>query len=111
MLFQITACSNQNSLTREQLEIQSRADSAASSVLFEHELDETASYNIRTDGFLVIKFPESVADERCASLLVSNSCVISMKCLSIQIQPDIDSSHSAEAFIELSILLSQFFGN
>ena len=64
MLFLLAACVDQNSLTKEQLELQDRADAVVSSVLFEHDLDDTASYNVRRDGFLVLRFDESVPAEQ-----------------------------------------------
>ena len=53
-------CVDQQSLTQEELENQNRVDAIVSGVLFENELDEAASYNIHKDGFVVIKFGESV---------------------------------------------------
>ena len=64
LLVLLSGCVDQNSLTKEQIEIQNRADAVVSGVLFENELDETASYNVRKDGFLVIKFANSVPAEK-----------------------------------------------
>jgi hypothetical protein len=53
-------CTSQQSLSKEEQANQSRVDSLVSSVLFDNELDEEASYNIHRDGYIVIKFAESV---------------------------------------------------
>ena len=56
----LSGCAGQETLTQEEIEIQNRADAAVSSLLFEQELDQVASYNARKDGFVVIKFAKSV---------------------------------------------------
>ncbi|MEJ2609331.1 MAG: hypothetical protein P8179_04385 [Candidatus Thiodiazotropha sp.] len=53
-------CADQQSLTQKEMENQNRVDAIVSGVLFENDLDEAASYNIHKDGFVVIKFAESV---------------------------------------------------
>ncbi|MES9833444.1 MAG: hypothetical protein ABW139_14515 [Candidatus Thiodiazotropha sp. DIVDIV] len=63
-MFLVADCADQSTLTMEQLEKQSRADEIVSSVLFEHELDEEVSYNVRKDGFIVVKFAKSVRADR-----------------------------------------------
>ena len=60
----ISGCVNQNSLTQDQIEKQNRTDAVVSNVLFEHGLDEAASYNVHKDGFLVVKFAESVSSRK-----------------------------------------------
>ncbi|MET0028296.1 MAG: hypothetical protein ABW101_11730 [Candidatus Thiodiazotropha sp.] len=57
-------CADQQSLTQEELHNQSRVDAVVSGVLFENELDEVTSYNIRKDGFVVIRFAPSVPSEK-----------------------------------------------
>lgn len=57
----LAGCADQNSLTREQIKTQNRADAFVSGVLFDHDLDSDASYNIHKDGFLVIKFDDQVS--------------------------------------------------
>ena len=59
----LTACVDQNTLTSEQMELQGKADNAVAGILFENEIDTKASYNIHKDGFVVIKFHESVPEE------------------------------------------------
>lgn len=60
----LTACVDQNTLTKEEIETQNKVDSIVAGTLFEHELDTLASYNVRKDGFLVIKFDKSVTQEK-----------------------------------------------
>jgi hypothetical protein len=55
---------DQNSLTHDQIETQNRADAVVSNVLFKHELDEAVSYNIHKDGFLVVRFAQSVPTQK-----------------------------------------------
>lgn len=56
----LCGCAGQDSLSQEELKKQYQVDSVVSSVLFEHELDESASYHVRNDGFVVIKFADAV---------------------------------------------------
>lgn len=58
----IAACASQNVLTEEERRLQSDADTVVSQVLFEHELDRQASYNVHKDGRVVIQFAESVSE-------------------------------------------------
>lgn len=58
--FFVTACVDQNTLTKEEMIKQSQADAFVSGILFESDMDALASYNIRKDGFVVIKFDESI---------------------------------------------------
>lgn len=60
----LSACVDQNTLTREEIETQNKVDSIVAGTLFEHELDTLASYNVRKDGFLVIKFDKSVTRKK-----------------------------------------------
>lgn len=57
------ACTANNVLTKEEVRIQSESDAVVSGVLFEHELTESASYNVRKNGFVAIKFEESVSEK------------------------------------------------
>jgi len=63
LAFVLTACVDQNTLTQEEIIKQSQADALVSGVLFENDLDGQASYNIRKDGFVVIKFDESMSSK------------------------------------------------
>lgn len=59
----LIACSSQNVLTEQEIKIQNAADSVVAELLFEKELEVTASYNIRKNGFVVIRFDKSVPDK------------------------------------------------
>lgn len=63
-LLALSACVSDNVLTREEIEIQSKSADMVSSVLFEYDLDSSASYNIRKDGFVVINFDQSVSEKK-----------------------------------------------
>ena len=58
----ITACSSQNVLTAQEIKIQNAADSVVAELLFEKELEVTASYHVRKNGVVVIRFDKSVPD-------------------------------------------------
>lgn len=53
-------CVSNNVVTREEVATQNRVDAAVSGVLFDNDMDKEASYNIRKNGHVVIKFDESV---------------------------------------------------
>lgn len=57
----ITGCASDDVLTKEEIEIQNRADAVVSGVLFERDMNDLASYNVKKDGSVVIKFHESVS--------------------------------------------------
>jgi len=57
------ACVNSNEVTPEQLKVMDQADQAVTSVLFDAEVDAATSYNIRKDGFVVIRFAETVPSD------------------------------------------------
>lgn len=60
-LFFLTACADlPNRVTEEQIKIQNQIDNIVSTTLFDRELDAHASYNIRNDGMVVIKFDDNV---------------------------------------------------
>lgn len=56
----LTGCVSSDRVSREEVAAQSRADAVVSGVLFERDLDTTASYNIRKSGLVVIRFDASV---------------------------------------------------
>ena len=60
LLLALTGCAGGGVVTEEEMRLQDRADAAVSRILFEHELDELASYHVRKNGFVVIKFHMSV---------------------------------------------------
>lgn len=65
----LAGCVGNDSLTREEMGIQNRADAVVSQLLFERELDTTASYNVHKDGFVVIKFDASVPPARYTEIV------------------------------------------
>jgi hypothetical protein len=50
-------------LTQDEIENQNKASAVVSEVLFEHDLSDSASYNIRKDGYVVIIFDDNVSDK------------------------------------------------
>lgn len=56
----LAGCMSSERISREEVAAQSRSDAVVSSVLFERDLDTTASYNIRKNGLVVIRFDASV---------------------------------------------------
>ncbi|MBN4079017.1 hypothetical protein JYT26_00085 [Beggiatoa alba] len=56
----LTGCSSPNILTEQEIKTQNDADSVVAELLFEKELNVTTSYNVRKNGFVVIRFDKSV---------------------------------------------------
>jgi len=74
----LVACGETNVLTKKEMAIQSKADAVVSTVLFDHDMSERASYNVKKDGSIVIKFEESVSPKkytRIVNLLRSNKAI------------------------------------
>lgn len=59
----LAACSSQDVLTEQEVKDQLAADSVVTQLLFETELEDTASYHVRKDAFVVIRFDKSVPDK------------------------------------------------
>ena len=59
----LTACAETNVLTKKEMAMQNKADAVVSAVLFDHDMSETASYNVRKNGSVAIKFKESVSEK------------------------------------------------
>jgi len=59
----LAGCVNSNEVTQEQLARMDLADQAVSVALFEAEVDAATSYNVRKDGFVVIRFAKDVTDD------------------------------------------------
>ena len=59
VLIMLSACQS-NELTPEEIARQNAADAEVATILFTHELDNHASYNVHKDGSVVIKFDQSV---------------------------------------------------
>lgn len=71
-------CTANNVLTKEEIRIQNKSDAIVSSILFENDLTEKASYNIRKNGSVAIKFSEMVSEKdytKIVNLLRSSSNV------------------------------------
>ncbi len=60
----LLSCNADNILTKEEVENQNRSSQVVTDVLFENDVDETASYNIRNDGYVVIQFDSSVPEKK-----------------------------------------------
>ena len=67
----VTGCVDNNVVTKAEIETQNRADAVVSGLLFEKSLDNSASYKIRKDGFVVIKFDESVSEHTYSEIVNS----------------------------------------
>ena len=77
----LAGCGTGNVLTQEQIEMQNKSSRYVTEVLFENDLDTTASYNIRKDGLVVIKFDDSVSQRdytRVVEQLRSSSAIPSV---------------------------------
>lgn len=59
----LVGCGSENVLSKEEMAIQNAADDAVATLLFEREMTIRASYNVRKDGFVVIKFDEFVQSQ------------------------------------------------
>lgn len=57
----LSGCATDSALTAEERARQQAADYAVATILFENELGGNASYNVHSDGEVVIKFDESVS--------------------------------------------------
>lgn len=71
-------CTANNVLTKEEMIVQSKSDAIVSDLLFENDLTENASYNIRKNGSVAIKFSESVSEKnytKIVNLLRANPSV------------------------------------
>jgi len=60
----LIACAADNVLTKEEVENQNNSSQVVTEILFDNDLDETASYNIRKDGYVVIQFDSSVSEKK-----------------------------------------------
>ncbi len=65
----LAGCSSPNILTEEEIKTQNAASEAVSGLLFENELDTLASYNVRKNGLVVIKFHKSVKEDTYTNIV------------------------------------------
>jgi hypothetical protein len=59
--FVLASCTGGTALTQAEISRQQAADYSVANILFENELEGHASYNVHTDGSVVILFDESVS--------------------------------------------------
>lgn len=57
----MTGCNSQQVLTEQEKRIQAQAESAVAEMLFEANMDTQASYNVRKNGHVEIKFTPQVS--------------------------------------------------
>ena len=60
----LLSCTADNVLTKEEVENQNDSSQVVTDILFANDIDETASYNIRKDGYVVIQFDSSVSERK-----------------------------------------------
>lgn len=73
-----SACVSEDVLTKKEMLVQNKADAVVANVLFDNDFNERASYNVKKDGSVVIKFDEKVSEKdytKIVNLLRSNSSV------------------------------------
>lgn len=56
----LSACASDSVISESEMQTQNRADAVVSSLLFEHGLDEKATYSVHKDGSVVIRFGKAV---------------------------------------------------
>lgn len=59
-LVYLAGCASGEVVSPEQIALQNKVDGIVAQELFARKLDERASYNVHTDGFVVIKFDDEV---------------------------------------------------
>lgn len=60
LMLGLVGCGSENVLTKEEMAVQNAADDVVATLLFDKEMTTRASYNVRKDGYVVIKFDKSV---------------------------------------------------
>lgn len=60
----VSGCTAENVLTETEVINQNNSSQVVTDVLFENDVDEMASYNIRKDGYVVIQFDSSVSEQK-----------------------------------------------
>lgn len=56
----LPGCASDQVISQEEISVQDAAVTEVTTVLFEKEMENFASYNVRRDGYVVIKFDQSV---------------------------------------------------
>lgn len=60
----LAGCVSDQVISQEEMRIQDASAAEVANVLFEKEMDNLASYNVRRDGYVVIKFDQSVSFDK-----------------------------------------------
>ena len=60
VILAMSGCVSDQVISQEEMRVQDAAATEVANVLFEKEMDNLASYNVRRDGYVVIKFAQSV---------------------------------------------------
>ena len=60
----LSSCASDQIISQEEMRVQDAAAAEVANVLFEKEIDNLASYNVRRDGYVVIKFDQSVSFDK-----------------------------------------------
>lgn len=72
----LAGCVSDKVLSQDEIENQNKASAIVAGILFEHDLDDSASYNIRKTGYVVIMFDDNVSEKKyteVVKLLRSNA--------------------------------------
>ena len=56
LLFLLSGCASDQVISQDEMRTQDAAANTVAAVLFEKDMDNLASYNVRRDGYVVIKF-------------------------------------------------------
>lgn len=86
----VYGCVANNVITPEEIKTQNKAAHVVSGVLFDNDIDDSASYNIRKNGLVVIRFDESVSER-------SYTDVVNM----LRSSPDINGVQAEQGGIEV----------
>ena len=57
----LAGCASDQVISQEEMRVQDAAAAEVANVLFEKEMDSLASYNVWRNGYVVIKFDQSVS--------------------------------------------------
>ena len=60
----LSGCASDQIISQEEIRVQDAAAAEVANILFEKEMDNLASYNVRRDGYVVIKFDQSVSFDK-----------------------------------------------
>lgn len=60
----LSGCASDQVISQEEMRLQDASSAEVANVLFEKEMDNLASYNVRRDGYVVIKFDQSVSFDK-----------------------------------------------